>query len=105
MHRLVTQIELLYTFLDHPHQRIVVPHDHSQTLEERDAKARAAFLSHVQENADKKLPFRNYTPSRLCILEPGGPFSPDTISTQEGLFSALIFRGVTYHTDFLHQQK
>jgi hypothetical protein len=105
MHRLVTQIELLYTFLDHPHQRIVVPHDHGQTLEERDAKARAAFLSHVQENADKKLPFRDYTPSRLRILEPGGPFIPDAISTREGLFSVLIFRGVTYHTDFLHQQK
>ncbi|KAF8234709.1 hypothetical protein L208DRAFT_1075067, partial [Tricholoma matsutake] len=59
----------------------------------------------VQENADKKLPFRDYTPSHLCILEPGGLFSPDAISTWEGLFSALVFRGVTYHTDFLHQQK
>lgn len=104
MHRLVIQIELLYTFLDHPHQRIVVLDD-GQTLEEHDAKARVEFLSHVQENADKKLPFHDYTLSYLCILEPGGPFSLNTISTQEGLFSALIFRGVTYHTDFVHQQK
>ncbi|KAF8224070.1 hypothetical protein L208DRAFT_1313566 [Tricholoma matsutake] len=65
----------------------------------------AAFLSHVQENADKKLPFRDYTPSRLCILEPGGPFSLDLVSTQEGLFSGLIFRGVTFHTVFLLQQE
>ncbi|KAF8231105.1 hypothetical protein L208DRAFT_1278828 [Tricholoma matsutake] len=63
------------------------------------------FLAHVQENTDKKLPLHDYMPSCLCILEPGGPFSPDMVSTQEGLFSALIFRGITFHTDFLLQQE
>ncbi|KAF8237672.1 hypothetical protein L208DRAFT_1246023 [Tricholoma matsutake] len=37
----------------------------------------------------------------MQILEEGGPFSPDIVSTPAGLFSALIFRGVTYHANVL----
>ncbi|TFK57936.1 hypothetical protein BDN72DRAFT_907278 [Pluteus cervinus] len=38
------------------------------------------------------------------VLEDGGPYSSNHILTQAGFFSALIYRGVTHHTDFLQQQ-
>jgi hypothetical protein len=105
MAKFVIKIKLLYPLLDDPRRHIIVPQGHCGTQAERAAKHLSRFLLHVQANADKKLPFRDRSPSRMRILEPGGPFGPDNISTREGLFSALIFRGVTYHTDFLLEQE
>ncbi|KAF8221897.1 hypothetical protein L208DRAFT_1325518 [Tricholoma matsutake] len=41
----------------------------------------------------------------MQILEEEGPFSPDIVLMPAGLLSTLIFRGVTYHTDFLFDQE
>lgn len=56
----------------------------------------------VSAELDYRLPFREKAPSRTKILaSPDGPFSPDHISTREGIFSALIFRGITFCTKAL----
>ncbi|KAF8223294.1 hypothetical protein L208DRAFT_1317448 [Tricholoma matsutake] len=104
-HKFVSQIELLYPILDDRQQPFVAPSGLCQTQAEEDAKQLSKFLSHIQANANKQLPFCDRAPSRMRILEEGGPFSPDIVSTPAGLFTALIFRGVTYHTDFLFDQE
>ncbi|KIL55663.1 hypothetical protein M378DRAFT_17743 [Amanita muscaria Koide BX008] len=59
----------------------------------------------VERNTDMRLPFRDRAASRRRILEEDGPFSGDHLLTREGFFSALIYRGVTYGTQFLQEEK
>ncbi|KAJ3505134.1 hypothetical protein NLJ89_g7569 [Agrocybe chaxingu] len=65
----------------------------------QDAKLR--FQESVLAFADKRLPFRDHAPSRRRILEPNGPYAPSNISTISGLFSALVYRGISHNTQFL----
>lgn len=94
------QIELLYPLLDSPADAIVIP-----LKLDKPEKKRLQFLKHVQENSDRKLPFRDLAPSRRRILEDSGPFSAAHLRTKSGLFSALIFRGITGSAPFLFEQK
>jgi hypothetical protein len=57
----------------------------------------------VLTNPDYLLPFREHAPSRLRILlGPDGPFSGAHAGNRRGvLFSALVFRGITFDTPAL----
>ncbi|KAF8231705.1 hypothetical protein L208DRAFT_1275658 [Tricholoma matsutake] len=102
MHKFISQIKLLYPVLGDLQQPFIALSGDSQTQAEKNL---SKFVSHVQANADKQLPFRDHTCSQMQILEEGGPFSPNIVSMPAGFFSALIFRGVTYHTNFLFNQE
>ncbi|KAK7460805.1 hypothetical protein VKT23_008734 [Stygiomarasmius scandens] len=47
-------------------------------------------------NMDGWCPFREMGTSRKVALRPNGPFEPHRISTREGIFSALVFRGILF---------
>ncbi|KAF9038822.1 hypothetical protein BDZ89DRAFT_1129577 [Hymenopellis radicata] len=55
--------------------------------------------------SDKKIPWRDLACSRQCILADGGPFSLTNLYTHSGLFSALIYRGITHNSSFLHAER
>lgn len=63
------------------------------------------FQAYVQRSPDKFLPFRERAPCRVRFAGPDSPFSPNNVKTREGLFSALIMRGITYATAFSMEQK
>lgn len=50
----------------------------------------------VKTDQDFYLPFREHAPSRIRIRSDLGPFQSEYIKTRSGIFSALIYRGVTY---------
>lgn len=54
-------------------------------------------------NRDHFSPFREYAPSRSTFLQ--GLRDPKALLTQSGFFSLLVFRGITFHTDFLIREK
>ncbi|KAJ3507737.1 hypothetical protein NLJ89_g6136 [Agrocybe chaxingu] len=45
-------------------------------------------------------PFQEHTPARSRMRDPDGPYCPEVITTNGGLFSAIVWRAITYHTDF-----
>ncbi|KAA1479995.1 hypothetical protein DENSPDRAFT_789805, partial [Dentipellis sp. KUC8613] len=59
----------------------------------------------MARDLDRYLPFRENGPSVLAIRRAGGPFSPEHIRTKAGFFSALVFRGVTFSTEFAIQHR
>ncbi|THH11569.1 hypothetical protein EW146_g7993 [Bondarzewia mesenterica] len=60
-----------------------------------------SVLQRMASNLDKYLPFREAAPSRRRVLCENGPFSPPLRATCAGLFSAVVFRSITYSADFL----
>lgn len=54
----------------------------------------------VNLSPDHLLPFREHAPTRHRFSGDNSPFSPDVVRTREGLFSALIMRGITFNTEF-----
>ncbi|KAL0577859.1 hypothetical protein V5O48_004131 [Marasmius crinis-equi] len=56
------------------------------------------LLEKIRGDSDGYLPFREHAKSRAWILSAGGPFTSDVAATRGGLFSALVFRGITYRT-------
>ncbi|KAJ6623732.1 hypothetical protein B0H10DRAFT_1943799 [Mycena sp. CBHHK59/15] len=65
--------------------------------------SRNLFQSHLHQKMDYLYPFREYAPSRQRAAGPSGPFTLDRVRTDAGILSALIFRGVTFGTDFFFQ--
>lgn len=59
----------------------------------------------VAEHPDQMLPFRELAPSRVRYSGPDGPFAPDLLYTREGFFSALLWRGITFTTEFSKTNK
>ncbi|KAJ6453796.1 hypothetical protein C8R45DRAFT_1112346 [Mycena sanguinolenta] len=53
-------------------------------------------------DVDRFCPFRELAPSRQRIAGAAGPYTSDRAATQSGFFSALIFRAITFNTEFLH---
>ncbi|KDR76755.1 hypothetical protein GALMADRAFT_210635 [Galerina marginata CBS 339.88] len=96
------EIELLYCFLDNPSLAVVVPNRRSV---DSASYWTAMYRQHVELNSDKKLPFRDHAISRRRILEVGGPYSPEYLSTRHGVFSAILHRGITHNTKFLQEQQ
>lgn len=101
--RFYRSIEHLFPFLNAHPINIVVPRA-SLDPEIQKQRCIALYQSKVQESSDKKLPFRDAATSRYRILNSNGPFSPSNISTRSGLFSAIIYRGITHNTPFLLEQ-
>ncbi|KAF8059618.1 hypothetical protein FPV67DRAFT_1453989 [Lyophyllum atratum] len=60
----------------------------------------AALHTQLANAPDRFLPFREHAPSRRNILVGHGPFSKHYARTREGFFSALIWRGVTFSSEF-----
>lgn len=50
----------------------------------------------MRTSGDHFQAWRDQAPSRAHILKPDGPFDPKWILTREGMFSVLLFRGVTF---------
>ncbi|KAJ6553631.1 hypothetical protein B0H10DRAFT_1848983, partial [Mycena sp. CBHHK59/15] len=57
----------------------------------------------LHQKMDYLYSFREYAPSRQRAAGPSGPFTLDRVHTDAGILSALIFRGVTFGTDFFFQ--
>ncbi|KDR66009.1 hypothetical protein GALMADRAFT_148182 [Galerina marginata CBS 339.88] len=68
---------------------------------QKSAAAQHEFITFVLTDTDKLCPFRQLGSSLSRVLQPGGPYSPNHLRTVAGLFSALLFRGVTHHTQYL----
>lgn len=94
------QLELLFPFLDNPSIHINTP-SKGRTDAEMNTYWTAIYRNQVEVSTDKKSPFRDLAVSRRRILEEGGPFSPENLSTRAGFFSALVYRGITHNTAFL----
>ncbi|KAJ7842991.1 hypothetical protein B0H14DRAFT_2586035 [Mycena olivaceomarginata] len=75
----------------------------TEAAEAPNATARNAFQARLSEKMDYLYPYREEAPSRQRVLESDGPFAPLRVRTDAGMLSALIFRGVTFGTEFLSQ--
>ena len=51
-------------------------------------------------SGDKSIPFRELAPGRSRFKSPEGPFAPNVVRTTEGIFSALVWRGITFAAPF-----
>ncbi|KAJ7645076.1 hypothetical protein DFH06DRAFT_1476947 [Mycena polygramma] len=58
------------------------------------------FQSKLLQKMDYIFPFREHAPSRVRAAGPNGPFTPERCRTDEGLYSGLVYRGVTFGTEF-----
>lgn len=85
--RLLDYINELYPIISHPTEitSIVNPTN---------------LQSSVLHDMDKLIPFRERAPSRTLMQQDLSPFSQSMARTRKGLFSALSWRGITYHTTF-----
>ncbi|TFK60225.1 hypothetical protein BDN72DRAFT_905153 [Pluteus cervinus] len=95
--QLVNFFSLLFPLLSDPNRPISVPPKNHKLHYWK------SLLATVQKFSDKRLPFRDLAPSRQRILSGSGPYSDDFITTTEGFFSALIYRGVTHGAQFLQE--
>jgi hypothetical protein len=60
-----------------------------------------SLMRRVANSPDEYLPFREHAPSRAKVKESGGPFDPDFLRTMHGLFSILLWRGITFGCAFV----
>lgn len=60
---------------------------------------------HILEDENKRSSFRECTSNRMQTKGLNGPFYGDRIRTKAGLFSAVIWRGITLHTKFEEERK
>lgn len=90
----------------------LVQHDSILPLQEGENENLCAFwelyqeyIDFVMENPDWLLPWRDLGRSRRIILKNDGPYSHDYLHTKEGLFSAIVYRGFTHNSRFLHTEE
>lgn len=69
-----------------------------------DESAYSDLCDFVAKDVDKRSPFRELAPSRARIVT-SPCFASDAIYTQVGIFNALLFRAVTYGSDYLRLHK
>ena len=58
------------------------------------------LLARLKSSPDKFLAFRELAPSRQRARSSKGPFTETVIRTTAGIFSALVWRGITFGTEF-----
>lgn len=87
LQRLLDYVNELYPIISQPAKISPVPNP-------------TKLQSSVLHDTDKLLPFRERAPSRTMMQQDVSPFSPSMARTRTGLFSALVWRGITYHTPF-----
>ena len=73
----------------------------TSTHRQRSIVLQVRFVHHINKDLDNRLPDRNRTPSQKKILSSAGPYSPQHVKMVAGLFSALIYRGITHGSQFL----
>lgn len=54
----------------------------------------------IQKRPDKFNPFRELAPSRARMKGAGGPYSEEHVRTTSGIFSAIVWRAITFGTPF-----
>ncbi|KAJ6624597.1 hypothetical protein B0H10DRAFT_2323557 [Mycena sp. CBHHK59/15] len=59
------------------------------------------FQTELMKRMDYAYPYRELAPSRKHISGPDGPFTVQRARTNAGLLSAVIFRGITFGTEFM----
>ena len=59
-----------------------------------------ALIQVIQQKPDKFNPFRELAPSRARLKGPRGPYSQEHVRTTRGIFSAIIWRAITFGTPF-----
>jgi hypothetical protein len=57
------------------------------------------FAAAMRRTPDKYSPFRELAPSRVRCKGSDGPFIPELIWAKAGIFSATLWRGITYATE------
>ncbi len=64
-----------------------------------------SLLRYVKIDEDDRLPFRTKAQGWAKMAKPDGPLCKEHLRTKEGLFSLLVWRGVTFRTPFSLEQK
>lgn len=82
-------------FLDYVHEMLVLDRVGLDGI-----ASPSRIQKEVANNPDSMMPFREHAPGRLRLMGDDGPFSTKTAATREGVFSALIWRGITFATNF-----
>lgn len=90
LQRLLSYIDELYPLVATPDKITSVPNP-------------TILQAAVYKNTDKLLPFRERAPSREFMLGDISPFSLSLARTRKGLFSAALWRGITYNSQFSHE--
>ncbi|KAL0577345.1 hypothetical protein V5O48_004644 [Marasmius crinis-equi] len=73
----------------------------TQTLLGPHPTSLSSLMNKIKNDTDGYLPFREHADSRAWIHSQQGPFTQSAIHTRGGIFSALIFRGITFRTEGL----
>ena len=60
----------------------------------------SSLITKFTRFGDKSIPFRELAPSRSRFKGPDGPFAPDVVRTTKGIFSTLVWRGITFTAPF-----
>lgn len=60
------------------------------------------FFQLLQRDPDFYLPIRDRAPARIRSSSIGGPYHASVIRTNSGIFSALLWRGITYRSEFFY---
>ena len=60
----------------------------------------SSLITMFTKFGDKSIPFRELAPGRSRFRGPNGPFAPDVVRTTKGIFSALVWRGITFTAPF-----
>ena len=71
------------------------------TLDDKRLIMTSSFCQSVKAAGDQQIPIRALTPSLSRVLRGDGPYSPSYKCTSAGMFSALVYRGITHGTEFL----
>ncbi|KAJ7245185.1 hypothetical protein B0H12DRAFT_1308057 [Mycena haematopus] len=92
-----TQLHKMMRFLEYlvELEPLIDGGDHIQSL--------SSLQAYVKSRLDFLLPFREHGPSRVKSRGPTTAFDPSHSRTWAGLFSGLIFRGVTFASPFAVQ--
>lgn len=73
----------------------------SASLTDPSHKPTSALEITISKDPDHFLAWREHAPSRMHITSLNGPFHPDRIWSRGGIFSILLFRGVTFGSQAL----
>ncbi|KAF9021278.1 hypothetical protein BDZ89DRAFT_1200381 [Hymenopellis radicata] len=98
-------LEPYYPLARNPLFSVPLPTTSSSPSLNKYRRCYSKLIMHMQSMSDKKIPWRDLAVSRQCILAENGPFSPTNLYTQSGLFSALIYRGITHNSSFLSTER
>lgn len=67
--------------------------------------ARTRYHRALRDDPDAFLPIREKAPGRVRATQADGPYADGTIQTVGGIFSAVVFRSITYRSPFFYNQR